>query len=139
MQPKEWNLFFIQKLEWVTVSKLIILGYRNFQTLSPGSPGIIMLLYPEQMPTALGLINENVANGGLNGSYAKLTVNGVSLENVPVIIQPGQAAGTVGLSFGYGRQVGMKTEMQTGVNAYALYQGFNTHSKCNSGKGIRNA
>jgi len=76
--------------------------------------------------TSLGLINENVANGGLNGSYSKLTVNGISLENVPVIIQPGQAAGTVGLSFGYGRQVGMKTEMQTGVNAYKLYQGFNT-------------
>ena len=76
--------------------------------------------------SSLGLIHENVANGGLNGSYAKLTVNGVSLNNVPVIIQPGQAAGTVGLSFGYGRQVGMKTEMQTGVNAYALYQGFNS-------------
>ena len=76
--------------------------------------------------SSLGLINENVANGGLNGSYAKLTVNGVSLNNVPVIIQPGQAAGTVGLSFGYGRQVGMKTEMQTGVNAYALYQDFNS-------------
>ena len=76
--------------------------------------------------SSLGLINENVANGGLNGSYAKLTVNGVALENVPVLIQPGQAAGTVGLSFGYGRQVGMKTEMQTGVNAYALYQGFNS-------------
>jgi molybdopterin-containing oxidoreductase family iron-sulfur binding subunit len=76
--------------------------------------------------STMGLINENVANGGLNGSYAKLTVNGVSLENVPVIIQPGQAAGTVGLSFGYGRQVGMKAEMQTGVNAYALYQGFNS-------------
>ena len=75
--------------------------------------------------SALGLINENVANGGLNGSYAKLTVNGVALENVPVMIQPGQAAGTVGLSFGYGRTVGMKTEMQTGVNAYTLYQGFN--------------
>jgi molybdopterin-containing oxidoreductase family iron-sulfur binding subunit len=76
--------------------------------------------------SALGLINENVANGGLNGSYAKLTVNGVALENVPVMIQPGQAAGTVGLSFGYGRKVGMKTEMQTGVNAYTLYQGFNS-------------
>ncbi|MGB5203139.1 MAG: TAT-variant-translocated molybdopterin oxidoreductase [Eudoraea sp.] len=76
--------------------------------------------------SSLGLINENVANGGLNGSYAKLTVNGVALENVPVLIQPGQAAGTVGLSFGYGRQIGMKTEMQTGVNAYALYQGFNS-------------
>lgn len=72
----------------------------------------------------LGLINENEANGGLNGSYAKLTVNGVSVDNVPVIIQPGQANGSVGLSFGYGRKAGLKAEMQTGVNAYALYQGF---------------
>ncbi len=73
----------------------------------------------------LGLAEEHVANGGLNGSYAKLTVNGISVENVPVIIQPGQANGSVGLAFGYGRKVGMKSEMQTGVNAYPLYQGFN--------------
>jgi len=72
----------------------------------------------------LGLVNENVANGGLDGSYAKLTVNGVSVNNVPVIIQPGQASGSLGLSFGYGRQVGMKSEMKTGVNAYPLYQDF---------------
>ena len=72
----------------------------------------------------LGLINENVADGGLDGSYAKLTVNGVVLDNVPVIIQPGQAKGSVGLSFGYGKTVGMKTEMQTGVNAYPFYQNF---------------
>jgi len=73
----------------------------------------------------LGFENWNVANGGMNGSYAKLTVNGVSLENVPVIVQPGQAKGTVGLSFGYGKKEGMKSEMQTGVNAFALYDGFN--------------
>ncbi|MFH6602407.1 TAT-variant-translocated molybdopterin oxidoreductase [Maribacter algicola] len=73
----------------------------------------------------LGLENFNVANGGLNGSYAKLTVNGVSIDKVPVIVQPGQANGSVGLSFGYGKKVGMKSEMQTGVNAYALYQDFN--------------
>ncbi len=73
---------------------------------------------------SLGLINENVANGGLDGSYAKLSVNGTSIDKVPVIIQPGQAAGTLGLSFGYGKKAGMKTEMQTGVNAYTLYQGF---------------
>ncbi|MGB5821217.1 MAG: TAT-variant-translocated molybdopterin oxidoreductase [Saonia sp.] len=72
----------------------------------------------------LGFVNENVANGGLDGSYAKLTVNGISLDQVPVIIQPGQAQGTVGLSFGYGKKVGMKDEMQTGVNAFALYEGF---------------
>jgi molybdopterin-containing oxidoreductase family iron-sulfur binding subunit len=74
---------------------------------------------------SLGFINENVANGGLDGSYANLTVNGVTVNNVPVIIQPGQAKGSVGLSFGYGKKEGMKSEMQTGVNAFALYQGFN--------------
>ena len=73
----------------------------------------------------LGFINENAANGGLDGSHAKLTVNGVTIDNVPVIIQPGQAPGSVGMALGYGRQVGMKPEMQTGVNAYPLYQGYN--------------
>ncbi|WP_405247414.1 TAT-variant-translocated molybdopterin oxidoreductase [Cellulophaga sp. Asnod2-G02] len=72
----------------------------------------------------LGFVNENVANGGLDGSYAKITVDGVSVSNVPVIIQPGQALGSVGLSFGYGKKEGLKEEMQTGVNAYALYKGF---------------
>jgi molybdopterin-containing oxidoreductase family iron-sulfur binding subunit len=74
---------------------------------------------------ALGLINEHVANGALNGSYAEVTVNGTTLT-VPVIIQPGQAKGSVGLAFGYGRTAGLKDEMKTGVNAYALYQNFNT-------------
>ena len=72
----------------------------------------------------LGLINEHVANGALNGSYADVTVNGVTLT-VPVIIQPGQAKGSIGLAFGYGRTTGLKSEMQTGVNAYALYNNFN--------------
>ena len=73
----------------------------------------------------LGISNEIVANGGLNGSYANLTVEGVKLDNVPVIVQPGQAKGTLGLSFGYGRKAALKEEMQVGVNAYALYKGFN--------------
>nr|WP_299073865.1 TAT-variant-translocated molybdopterin oxidoreductase [uncultured Allomuricauda sp.] len=72
----------------------------------------------------LELENFNVANGGLNGSYVNLTVNGVTVNNVPVIIQPGQAIGTVGLSFGYGKKAGMKAEMATGVNAFALYNNF---------------
>ena len=74
---------------------------------------------------AIGLVNEHEATGALNGSYANVTVNGVTVT-APVIIQPGQAKGTVGLSFGYGRSAGLKEEMQTGVNAYALYNGFNT-------------
>ncbi len=75
----------------------------------------------------MGLENINVADGGMNGSYVNLTVNGVVLENVPVIVQPGQAKGTAGLSFGYGKTTGLKEEMQTGVNAYRLYEGFNAN------------
>ena len=75
---------------------------------------------------SLGLKNEHVANGGLDGSYADVTVNGVTVKNVPVLIQPGQAKGSVGLAFGYGRTAGLKDEMKTGVNAFTLYQNFNT-------------
>jgi molybdopterin-containing oxidoreductase family iron-sulfur binding subunit len=67
--------------------------------------------------------NSHDANGGLNGKYAKITVNDVTVK-IPVIIQPGQARGTMGMSFGYGRTDGLKTEMQTGVNAYPLYANF---------------
>ncbi|MBC7523791.1 MAG: TAT-variant-translocated molybdopterin oxidoreductase [Flavobacterium sp.] len=73
----------------------------------------------------LGFENRIVANGGLNGSYADLEVNGVKLQNVPVIVQPGQAIGTVGLALGYGKKAALKEEMQVGLNAYALYSGFN--------------
>jgi molybdopterin-containing oxidoreductase family iron-sulfur binding subunit len=75
----------------------------------------------------LGLSNEIVANGGLNGSYASITLaDGSKLENVPVIVQPGQAVGTVGLAVGYGRKAALKEEMQVGLNAYALYKNFNS-------------
>ncbi|MGB2514766.1 MAG: TAT-variant-translocated molybdopterin oxidoreductase [Flavobacteriaceae bacterium] len=72
----------------------------------------------------IGLKNVNVANGALNGSYATLTVNGKNLV-APVLVQPGQTPGTVGLAFGYGERMGLKEEMQVGVNAYALYFGQN--------------
>jgi MoCo/4Fe-4S cofactor protein with predicted Tat translocation signal len=72
----------------------------------------------------LGLENYNVANGGLNGSYVTIEAGGHKLENVPVMVQPGQARGTVGLSFGYGRKAAMKKEMLVGVNAYTLYSNF---------------
>lgn len=73
---------------------------------------------------ALGLSNTNTSNGALNGSYAAVSVQGKTLK-VPVVIQPGQATGTVGLAFGYGPRMGLKDEMQTGVNAYSLYHNFN--------------
>ncbi|MEN8789697.1 MAG: TAT-variant-translocated molybdopterin oxidoreductase [Flavobacteriaceae bacterium] len=76
-----------------------------------------------------GLVNENVANGGLDGSYVNLTVGETTLQSVPVIVQPGQAPGSIGLSLGYGREVGMKQEMMIGVNGYAIYKDFNAHQK----------
>ncbi len=75
----------------------------------------------------LDLENYNVANGGLNGSYVTIEVGGVKLENVPVIIQPGQAVGTIGVALGYGRKESMKEEMQVGVNAYVLYANSNSN------------
>ncbi len=71
---------------------------------------------------SLGLENENVSNGALNGSYVNITVGDTVLKNVPVLIQPGQAKGSVGLALGYGKKEGVQSEMQVGVNAYSLYK-----------------
>ncbi len=70
-----------------------------------------------------GFKNYNVANGGLNGSYAKIEAAGKEII-APVLIQPGQAEGTMGLAFGYGKVQGMKEEMQIGVNAFKFYANF---------------
>jgi len=75
---------------------------------------------------ALGLENWNVSDGALNGSKVNLKVGETSLQNVPVLIQPGQAKGSIGLAIGYGRAAGMQQEMMTGVNAFAFMQDFNT-------------
>ncbi|MFC2110380.1 TAT-variant-translocated molybdopterin oxidoreductase [Bacteroidota bacterium] len=74
--------------------------------------------------TALGFSNPVQDNGAINGDYANVTVNGVVLENVPVLIQPGQARGSFGLAVGYGKTKAMKSDMQVGVNAYTLAQGL---------------
>ncbi len=76
---------------------------------------------------AKGLKNWTVSNGALNGDKVNVTVNGVTIENVPVFIQPGQAPGSVALALGYGRSKGVNANMNIGVNAYPLYQNFNTH------------
>ena len=72
----------------------------------------------------LGLSNTHVANGGMNGSYVNVIMGDTIVENVPVLIQPGQAKGSVGLALGYGQTAAIQEEMQTGVNAYALYNNF---------------
>ncbi len=69
----------------------------------------------------LGYENPVRDNGAIDGDYANVTVNGVTVNNIPVIIQPGQAKGSFGLALGYGRKHGLKEEMQVGVNAYPFY------------------
>ena len=72
----------------------------------------------------IGLKNYNVSNGALDSNYALIKLDKESLK-VPVIIQPGQSKGSVGLAFGYGKTKALKKEMQVGVNAYKLYKNFN--------------
>ena len=67
-----------------------------------------------------GLSNWNISDGALNGDMVRLTVGNVILENVPVLIQPGQAIGTLGLALGYGRTESGKVGNGVGVNAYPL-------------------
>ena len=50
---------------------------------------------------------------------ANITVGGKSLS-VPVLVQPGQADGTVGLALGYGRSKAGRVADGIGVNAYEL-------------------
>jgi molybdopterin-containing oxidoreductase family iron-sulfur binding subunit len=76
----------------------------------------------------LGLRNSNDSNGALDSNYANVSLNGKTIK-IPVLIQPGQAKGSVGLSFGYGRTSGVKRELQTGVNGFNFYKKFNNTQK----------
>lgn len=72
----------------------------------------------------LGLVNTYVATGAMNGKYVNVKTANAVLENVPVLVQPGQVKGTIGLAFGFGKTHDIQEEMQVGVNAYSLYTNF---------------
>ncbi|WP_419869206.1 TAT-variant-translocated molybdopterin oxidoreductase [Chryseobacterium sp. CT-SW4] len=72
----------------------------------------------------LGIENSLNARMQLDGSIVNLTANGVTIKDVPVFIQPGQAEGSVGLALGYGKKNSGATA-DTGVNAYPLFDGSN--------------
>ncbi|MGA9213304.1 TAT-variant-translocated molybdopterin oxidoreductase [Kaistella sp.] len=72
----------------------------------------------------LGIENDLNGRMQLDGSVVNLTVNGVTIKDVPVYIQPGQADGAVGLALGYGKKNSGKVA-ETGVNAYPLFDGSN--------------
>ncbi|MDR2122672.1 MAG: TAT-variant-translocated molybdopterin oxidoreductase [Flavobacteriaceae bacterium] len=68
----------------------------------------------------LGLKNTTNGRMQLDGSLVDLRVNTKIIKNVPIFIQPGQAAGSIGLALGYGQSRSGKVG-QTGVNAYPVY------------------
>jgi molybdopterin-containing oxidoreductase family iron-sulfur binding subunit len=72
---------------------------------------------------AMGLDNTMESNGSINGMYVRLKANGQQLEKVPVLIQPGQTKGTVGLAVGYGQTGAGKVADGVGVNAFTLMNG----------------
>ena len=57
--------------------------------------------------------------GDMQTQLAKLTANGKTVT-VPVLPQPGQAYGTIGLALGYGRTKAGRVANKLGVNAYSL-------------------
>ena len=71
---------------------------------------------------SLGITNRTADNGALDGDLVTIKADGVTLENVPAYIQPGQAAGSVAIAIGYGR-TDLKKDMNVGVNAYPLSSG----------------
>ena len=71
----------------------------------------------------LGVTNWNISNGALNGNMVNITVKGVTYNNVPVMIQPGQAVGTVAMAVGYGRTAAGKCGNDIGFNAFTLGNG----------------
>ncbi|HIP48666.1 MAG TPA: 4Fe-4S dicluster domain-containing protein [Lutibacter sp.] len=81
-------------------------SWDNYLTMSPADA------------KANGIVNTTADNGALDGDMVNVTIGDVTIENVPVYIQPGQADGSVGLAIGYGRTAGVKDDLKQGVNAF---------------------
>ncbi len=88
------------------------LSWDNYLTISPKDA------------EKFGIENNLNARMQLDGTKVNVTANGVTLKDVPVFIQPGQADGSVGLALGYGKKNSGKIA-ETGVNAYPLFDGSN--------------
>ncbi len=72
----------------------------------------------------LGIENRVTSKGAIDGDLVNITLGNTTVENVPVMVQPGQAQGSIGLALGYGQIEGLQEEMKVGKNAYPLYQNF---------------
>ncbi len=55
-----------------------------------------------------------------------VTMNGMTTEALPVLVQPGQAKGTIGIALGYGKKA-WKMNEKVGVNVFPLVHLHNDH------------
>lgn len=55
-----------------------------------------------------------------DGDMINITGKGYKIENLPVLIQPGQANQTISIALGYGRTAGGKVARNVGKNAYGF-------------------
>ncbi len=72
------------------------------------------LTIPQSMGNEMDIETKEGFTGMVN-----LTINGQT-HKLPVVVQPGQAPGTVGLALGYGRTKAGKVADKLGVNAYPM-------------------
>ncbi|WP_185851623.1 4Fe-4S dicluster domain-containing protein [Blattabacterium cuenoti] len=76
----------------------------------------------------IGLENWYTGSGAMNGNCVDLIKNNkILIKDLPIYIQPGQAIGSVGLAFGYGKKKFSK--ICNGKNAYAVYENFDLIQK----------
>jgi molybdopterin-containing oxidoreductase family iron-sulfur binding subunit len=68
-----------------------------------------------------------IANFEGKTSMANLTIGGMTIKT-PIIIQPGQARGTIGLALGYGRKSAGKVADNVGIDANPFIGEMNGHS-----------
>jgi MoCo/4Fe-4S cofactor protein with predicted Tat translocation signal len=72
---------------------------------------------PKSLATSLDVKQDDVV---------RLEIKGKPAIELPVLIQPGQAANSVAVAVGYGREVTGKTAKGVGANAYPLISSTNT-------------
>ena len=66
-----------------------------------------------------------------DANTVNITVNGITMEGVPVIAQPGQAPGTLSVALGYGQTLGKANEI-VGFNAYPANKGLKGYAVVSS-------
>jgi MoCo/4Fe-4S cofactor protein with predicted Tat translocation signal len=58
--------------------------------------------------------------GVKDGDVVKISTKNYTIESIPVLVQPGQANGTVAIAVGYGRTIDGKVGKNVGKNAYGF-------------------